>query len=615
MSRQNQFFGLADSLTSSAGVFRAKTSPRRAAGRDSTGLALDCSSRLFASCLKCEELGHQCPMCSLRTYLLSACEALSGLSLVWKLSTTRSGSMWWELGRSGHRTGVTVSGSSPASVTWPTPDCQNVRDGRQERSVSNLQPDGTGRHGVSLHHLVASLGLRPIQSLPQAGWPTPRAEDTEQTGPHGDALDTLTSAARANQPQRRRIQTVQITNEWGPNWPSPGAADGGGGSHLMPNDATSTGRRADGSKTAVTLPGIVRMEQWGTPRVTDNGGLGYQRENHRSRLEDQVVMEQPLPYQESVADQLWPTPRVSENDQGAETQQAFADGSAWQGANRGANLQTAVNGIVRRRIARPSALSAVDPPSTPVSPSPAPCATDVPSSWPTPRSSDNENRMTQPAPSHGQSHGRALAGEAHRWATPREADSRNIVTSEASMNDTAERSGPSLLQQARQPADLSGRAATHEPTSSEPSATPTIISDGENWATLTQRDFRSGRASQATMERNPQPLNEQVVADASSQLRPTPNCPAPHDSSISAGRPRPNRDIQMLCDAVGRQESCDGLPALDAPSTTGSSPGLLHGKWAAQLMNWPEAYTNALLEMFMEYHIKKSCRRRGTETR
>lgn len=42
--------------------------------------------------------------------------------------------------------------------------------------------------------------------------------------------------------------------------------------------------------------------------------------------------------------------------------------------------------------------------------------------WPTPRASDNENRMTKPAPSHGNGHGKALAGEVHReaatWPTP-----------------------------------------------------------------------------------------------------------------------------------------------------------------------------------------------------
>ena len=38
--------------------------------------------------------------------------------------------------------------------------------------------------------------------------------------------------------------------------------------------------------------------------------------------------------------------------------------------------------------------------------------------WPTPRSSANENRTTKPAPSHGKTHGRVLAGEAGAWATP-----------------------------------------------------------------------------------------------------------------------------------------------------------------------------------------------------
>lgn len=38
--------------------------------------------------------------------------------------------------------------------------------------------------------------------------------------------------------------------------------------------------------------------------------------------------------------------------------------------------------------------------------------------WPTPRSSPNENRNTKPAPSHGTTHGRTLAGDAALWATP-----------------------------------------------------------------------------------------------------------------------------------------------------------------------------------------------------
>lgn len=38
--------------------------------------------------------------------------------------------------------------------------------------------------------------------------------------------------------------------------------------------------------------------------------------------------------------------------------------------------------------------------------------------WPTPTASENSNRTTRHAPSHGKTHGRTLAGEAMQWATP-----------------------------------------------------------------------------------------------------------------------------------------------------------------------------------------------------
>lgn len=44
---------------------------------------------------------------------------------------------------------------------------------------------------------------------------------------------------------------------------------------------------------------------------------------------------------------------------------------------------------------------------------------DESSSWPTPRSSPNENRNTKPCPSRGNGHGKTLAGEAGLWGTPR----------------------------------------------------------------------------------------------------------------------------------------------------------------------------------------------------
>jgi len=69
--------------------------------------------------------------------------------------------------------------------------------------------------------------------------------------------------------------------------------------------------------------------------------------------------------------------------------------------------------------------------------------------WPTPRSSPNENRNTKSAPSHGETHGLTLAGVAH---------------------------------------DLTG------------------------WPTASARDWRDGRASKETMERNSRPLNEVATA-------------------------------------------------------------------------------------------------------
>jgi site-specific DNA-cytosine methylase len=47
------------------------------------------------------------------------------------------------------------------------------------------------------------------------------------------------------------------------------------------------------------------------------------------------------------------------------------------------------------------------------------------SAWPTPRSSPNENRTMKPAPTHGKSHGKTLAGEAANWPTPATRDHKS----------------------------------------------------------------------------------------------------------------------------------------------------------------------------------------------
>ncbi len=52
--------------------------------------------------------------------------------------------------------------------------------------------------------------------------------------------------------------------------------------------------------------------------------------------------------------------------------------------------------------------------------------------WATPRASDNENRTTRIAPSHGHGHGHVLAGQACSWTTPMAArDHKSIQASDA----------------------------------------------------------------------------------------------------------------------------------------------------------------------------------------
>jgi hypothetical protein len=76
--------------------------------------------------------------------------------------------------------------------------------------------------------------------------------------------------------------------------------------------------------------------------------------------------------------------------------------------------------------------------------------------WPTPRASPNENRTTTNAPSHGNGHGKTLAGEAcdltRQWPTPSARDWKSGQASQEThdrnsrpLNEVASRSTPLLL--------------------------------------------------------------------------------------------------------------------------------------------------------------------------
>ena len=122
-----------------------------------------------------------------------------------------NGKLWeqkmWE-----HLTGGLDGGQS---VTWPTPDTQNHRDGTKVRKDNNLAEGG--RHGVSLHHAVvqwptpvssASIactmkaarkeaarlhprGQETLATRVATTWPTPLVDDANNTNPKANRFPTL----------------------------------------------------------------------------------------------------------------------------------------------------------------------------------------------------------------------------------------------------------------------------------------------------------------------------------------------------------------------------------------------------------------------------------------
>lgn len=83
-------------------------------------------------------------------------------------------------------------------------------------------------------------------------WPTPRSEDSEQTGPHRGVPDTLTSAAKATWPTPRVTQpsTVHQSKSGGPpqnlrvlakaTWATPNASVNSGGASAKPRIGHTT---------------------------------------------------------------------------------------------------------------------------------------------------------------------------------------------------------------------------------------------------------------------------------------------------------------------------------------------------------------------------------------
>lgn len=227
--------------TSSAADSRVKTSVRPDEGRGLRAAARVYGEKCFGLSRRSDPLGW-----SLRTYLQSACEALTGCSLRWKRSATPAGHWWLVLGRSGPRTSGTEFGSwqgvnASLSEAGATSRSGNRKGelllGGQVRSNMGkiLQAPETQDHTGG--HSVATDWKPVLENLPRL-WPTPNANEQGtnkgyQCRPDGSKVLTLSGLTGAASPP--------------PNWP------------------TVHGNQGNNGPTGTELGNAVTNSDWMTP--------------------------------------------------------------------------------------------------------------------------------------------------------------------------------------------------------------------------------------------------------------------------------------------------------------------------------------------------------------
>ena len=204
-------------------------------------------------------------------------------ALIWKEKATPAGAPISQLSRSTPRTYASAS-TGLQWTNWPTPTTRDSKGqsgaGRQERKGNPLDtlpnaiaatwptprttdqasgriltPDGQRTNAAGT--MTFGANISDLVHL-YATWPTPRASD-EKNGNGKTGNRTPEAARRAGWTLPELTRTT---------WPTPTKADGDGG-HTM-GTASATGKREDGSKITVSLPGVVKIvSTWPTPLQQD----------------------------------------------------------------------------------------------------------------------------------------------------------------------------------------------------------------------------------------------------------------------------------------------------------------------------------------------------------
>lgn len=179
--------------------------------------------------------------------------------------------------------------------------------------------------------------------------------------------------------------------------------------------------------------------------------------------------------------------------------------------------------------------------------------------WATPTSSDNSNRTTKIAPSHGISHGLVLAGQAASWATPKanDAEKRGNVTLRPGL--------PELVGQAQAWPTPKGTDGTKGgPNQAGSKGDLMLPSAAAQWPTPAARDSKGANSAEHALitggGRKHMDQLSNFVAHSLHLAQTTPDGPT----------------------------SCESGPASPQPSTKRLNPAF--GEW---LMGWPVGWTIA----------------------
>jgi len=240
---QQNLFGNVGPLTStlSAAGSPAKTSVAQAKERASRAAARVYGERCLGLSAKSDPVGY-----SLRMFLRSSCEALTGYSLRWKESATPSGHWWLALGRSARRTKGTECGSSES---WPTVHGNQGNNGPSGTELGNAvnsagptnwaTPDcgeslsGHGARGVA--RCGNSQSARSLEAMAQ--WPTP------QSVPESEASHNQLSG------------NFRTAMEQAMAWPTPN----------IPNRGAELDKSHRPNSGGIDLQSTVTMEELGDP--------------------------------------------------------------------------------------------------------------------------------------------------------------------------------------------------------------------------------------------------------------------------------------------------------------------------------------------------------------